>query len=480
MIGKFLWGATWRTLVFVAVVSVPLWYANRTPDWTGRKVIEAGDTRLEGKVGVVVVALMQPENFEQQFYANFVEKLFTQVIPWPVNVLAGADSGIVLVDPDKPYQQTRYVPGRLMDIAGREADLDGIPWVEKYRRGELRWEKPSATMPNDFGYYLFPARKQGLRTATAKTIAKMRFIYYAQLPGGYMPHHSQTLAMAQGAVDAVKLRPGVVAGEVIDAFDPHAKEQAIFRVLDAGADTLVLASAQPIYSDFEELEGSFVGVHKAVEQWRKAHGGKAIKIVIPPYMAGQASFDRLVLDNFARAVPEASGPGQAAMGILTLHGLPVSLLGSDSWSGRVAAISKRLVPQAEAVLRAKGYARVEVHVAPEAFGDKVEDPGNVQTSVHELYLRAQQQGFAVAVASPLEFMAENTDSLFGHSALMFEGFPGYRTYMGPPVGTDWAKPFVRRFQLGKTTVIYGGAPGGDWVPRQSAALADAIGAVFGK
>lgn len=480
MIGKFLWGAAWRTLAFSAVVGLPLAYANRGPDWTGQKVIEAGDTRLEGKVGVLVVGLMQPEQFDQKFYSNFVEKLFVQVIPWPINVLAGADSGIVLVDPDKPFQQDRYVPGRLMDIWGRETDLDGIPWVEKFRRGELRWEKPSATVPHDFGYYLYPARKQGLRTASAKTVAKMRFIYYPELPGGYLPHYSQTKAMAQGAVDAVKARHGIVAGEVLDAFDPHAKEQAIKRVLDAGADTLVLASTQPIYSDFEELEGSFVGVHKAVENWRKANGGKRIKIVIPPHIASQPAYDKLMLDNFAAHVPQATGPGQAAMGILTLHGLPVSLLESDSWSGRVAEITKRLIPQAEAILRAKGYARVEAHVAPESFGDTVEDPDNVQTSVHELYRKAEREGYAVAVASPLEFLAENSDSLFGHSALMFEGFPGYRTYMGPPPGTDWSKPFVRSFQLGKTLAIYGGAPGGATLPQQSQALADAIGAVFRK
>jgi hypothetical protein len=478
MLGKFLWGAAWRTLAFSSVVAAPLWYANRGPDWSGRKVIEAGDTRLEGKVGVVVVALMQPERFDQKFYSNFVEKIFSQVIPWPINVLAGADSGVVLIDPDKPYQQQRYVPGRLMDIWGREADVDGVPWIEKFRRGELRWEKPSATTPHDFGYYLFPARKQGMRTASAKTVGKMRFIYYPELPDGYLPHHSQTLAMAQGAIGAMKVRHGIVAGEVADAFDPHAKEQAVFRVLDAGADTLVLSSTQPIYSDFEELEGSFVGVHKAVEEWRRRNGGKTIKIVIPPFMASQPAFDRLVLENFARSVPQASGPGQSAMGILTLHGLPVSLLGKDSWSGRVDAIAKRLLPQAEAILRAKGYARVEAHVAPEGFGDTLEDPENQQTSVHELYLRAKREGFAVAVASPLEFMSENTDQLFGHSALMFDRFPGYRTYMGPPPGTDWSKPYVRRFQLGKTLAIYGGAPGGDTLPQQSDALANAIGAVF--
>jgi protoheme ferro-lyase len=480
MIGKFLWGAAWRTLAFTAVAGAPLWYVNQGSDWSGQAVIEADDTRIEGKAGVLIVALIQPENFDQRFYSNFVEKIFAEVIPWPINVLAGADAGVVLVDPDKPYQQARYEPKRLADIWGREADIDGVPWIEKFRRGQLRWEKPSTTVPHDFGFYLYPARKQGMRTSAAKTVIKARFIYYPELPGGYLPHASQTRTMAEGAVAEVKARHGVVAAEVADAFDPYAKQQAVFRVLDAGADTLVLASAQPIYSDFEELSGSFVSVRKSVEEWRKRNGGKPIKIVIPPYLASQPAFDKLVLENFANSVPRASAPGQSAMGILSLHGLPVSLLGSDSWSGRVATITKRLVPQAEAILKAKGYAKVEAHVAPEGFGDTLEDPDNVQTSVHELFRRAEREGFAVAVATPLEFMAENTDALFAHSALMFDKFPGYRTYMGPPPGTDWAKPYVRRFQLGKTAVIYAGAPGGDTLPRQSSALADAIGAVFGK
>lgn len=478
MVGKFLWGVAWRTVTFCAVVGTPIWYANRGPDWTGQQVIEAGDSKLQGKVGVVVVALMQPGQFDQRFYANFVDKIFTQVIPWPINVLAGADSGVVLVDPDRPLQTERYAPTRLVDIAGNEKDVDGTPWIERLRKGQLRWEKPSATVPHDFGYYLYPGRKQGMRTAAAKTVIKVGTMYYPELPGGYLPHEDQTRIMAQGAIDLVRAEHPVVAGEVIDAFDPGAKEAAIRRVLDAGADTIVLASAQPIYSDFEELSGSFVGVHKVIEAWRKENGGKPVKIVIPPYMASQPAFDRLILDNFAAAVPPASAPDQAAMGILTLHGLPVELLNRDSWVARVKAISRRLVPQAEAILKAKGYARVEAQVAPEGFADSIEDPDNRQTSVHELYRRAEREGFAVAVASPLEFMAENTDMLFAHSALMFEGFPGYRTYQGPPPGTDWSKPYIRRFQLGRTTAIYGGAPGGASLPRQSAALADAIKAVF--
>ena len=480
MIGKFIWGVTWRTVAFSTVAGAGLWYANRGPDWRGNDVIEANDTRLEGKVGVVAVALIQPEQFSPMFYANFVDKIFTQVIPWPINVLAGSDTGVVLVDPDKPYQQERYVPGRLVDINGSEKDVDGIPWVEKFRRGQLRWEKPSASTPHDFGYYLYPERKQGMRTAAAKTVAKVRYIYYARLPGGYLPHESQTRAMVQGALDQIRRDYPVVAAELADAFDPHAKEQAVFRVLDAGADTIVLASAQSIYSDFEELDGSFVAVRKSVEEWRKRNGNKPIKIVIAPYIASRPEFDRLLLDHFAASVPPASRPGQRAMGVFTLHGIPVELAVKDSWSGRVKTVSQRLIPQIEAVLKAKGYATTTARFASESFADSLEDPDNRITSVHETFLEARDKGYDRVVAIPVEFLAENTDSLFAHPALMFHGFPGFSDYQGPPAGTDWSRPYVRSYRIGTTEVSYAGAPGGNTVPQQSAVLAKAIGAVFAR
>jgi hypothetical protein len=478
MVGKFLWGVAWRTMAFSAVAGAGLWYANRAPAWNGDAVIDAGDTKIEGKAGVVVVALMQPGTYDAKFFENFLDKLFTQVIPWPINVLAGADSGIVLVDPTQPYMLKPFEPKKLADIWGREADVDGIPWIEKYRRGELRWEKPSTTTPHDPGVFLYPERKQGMRFAAAKTAIKARYIYYPTLPGGVLPHYAQTKAMAEGAIEQVKARHNIVSGAVADAFDPHAKEQAIFQVLDAGADTLVLASAQPIYSRFEELEGSFRSVYKSVEKWRAKNGNKPIKIVIPPYLASQKAFDDLMIEHLAASTPKASAPGQKGMAIMSLHGLPPSLVKTDSWSQRVAQIQKRLAPRMIEVLKAKGYAKVEAHFASEGFADTMEDPENVILSVRELWNRARKEGFAVASTVPLEFLAENTDNLFAHSAIMFDGLSGYRTYQGPPADVDWNKPYVRRFQLGTTLAIYAGSPGGATIPRQSTALADAISQVL--
>jgi hypothetical protein len=478
MILKFLGGVIWRVAAFSAVVGVGLWWANRGPDWSGQALIDAGDTKIEGKAGLVIVALAQPERYDPKFFDNFLDKLFTQVIPWPINVLAGGDNGIALADPDHAYAPEKFEPKRLADIWGKEEDVDGVPWIEKYRRGQIRWEKPSATTPKDIGFFLYPARKQGMRTVTAKTCLKARYIYYAGLPGGVLPHYRQTLDMAEAAVALAKERTPIVAGAVADAFDPYAKEQAVLRVLNSGIDTLILTSTQPLYSQFEELSGSFVAVHKIVQLWQKAHRSKTIKIVIPPYLASQAPYDQLILERLAAAIPQAASPGQSATGIMTLHGLPVSLAGKDSWAGRVATVTARLKPGIEAAFKAKGYAKISVEHGSEAFADSLEDKDNKIVSVNELFAKARKAGDAVAVAVPLEFLAENTDSLFGHAALMFNGLPGYSEYQAPPAGTSWAKPYVRRFSDGKTEMIYAGASGLTGSAKASDAIASAVAGVF--
>ena len=87
---------------------------------------------------------------------------------------------------------------------------------------------------------------------------------------------------------------------------------------------------------------------------------------------------------------------------------------------------------------------------------------------------------ARTIALPIEFLAENTDTLFAHAALMFDGLPGFKTYQGPPDGVDWSKPYVRQFQQGQTLQIYAGSPGSDDQARASQALASGIGTLFKK
>ena len=477
---RIIWAITWRTLLFIVVVGTGLWWMNRDDRWDANAVINSTSNRVEGRAGLIVVGLAQPERFEPKFFVNFLEKLLGEAIPWPINVIAGADRGVVLMDPGHAFATARFEPEALADIWGNKKDIDGVDWIEKYRRGETRWEKPSATVPHDTGFFLYPARKQGMRTVAAKTSAKARYIYYASLPGGILPHYRQTIDMAERGIEIAKARNPIIAADFADAFDPSQKEQAVRRVLDSGIDTLILASVQPIHSDFEELRGSFSGVHKIVEAWRKEHGGKRINIAIAPYLASQPSFDQLWLDHFERTVPPATKTGQSAMGIITQHGLPVAMIAKDSWSGRVKSVTDRLKPKMAAILKRKGYGDVRVETGPEGFGDMLEDPDNVVTSVSEFFAIGRAQKRTIAIALPIEFLSENTDTLFAHAALMFDGLPGYKTYQGPAADTDWSKPYVRQFRQGQTMQIYAGSPGGDYQELASAALATSIGSLFKK
>ena len=477
---RFIWGASWRILAFLLVVGTGLWWMNTSSRWNANAVINSSDNLVEGKAGLLVVGLAQPETYDPKFFDNFLEKLFNQVIPWPINVLAGADTGIVLMDPERPYETKRFAPKQLVDLWGRTSDIDGMSWVEKYRRGQLRWEKPSTTVPFDPGVFLYPERKQGMRFAAAKTALKARTLYYARLPGGILPHYRQTIDMANAGIALAKARYPLQAAEFVDAFDKGQKEAAVRRVLNSGIDTLILASVQPIHSDFEELEGSFADIHKIVEKWSKENGGKTIRYAVAPYLAGQPAFEKLWLDHFAATVPQATGPNQSASGIITLHGLPVSLLKSDSWSTRTPKVIARLKPRMEDILRAKGYVRVTVQPAQEGFGDGMEDPDNKIVSVSELFAQARKDGTNLAIALPVEFLAENTDTLFAHAAIMFDGLPGYSVYQGPPRDVDWSRPYVRSFTSGKTVQLYAGSPGSASQGLASEALAASIGAVFGK
>lgn len=478
-LSAIIWGVAWRCGVFIGLILALLFVMNNRQGWDARKAYETQDATLQGRVGVAIVALTMPETYEPMFFENFLDKIFTEVIPWPINVFAGADAGIALLDPTNPRATQRYEPKILADIWGRTADIDGVPWADKYRRGEIRFIKPSATVAHDAGLFLYPKRKGGVRTATAKTLLKARYVMYAQLPRGYLPHFSQTKAMGEAALSQLRTRHAITSGAVVEAFNPTQMEQSVRAILDAGIDTIVIASVQPIYSDFEELRGSFSHVHHTIEAWQQENPTKPVKIVIAPYMATAPGFYSLWAKTLADVAPTAPKPGQSsARVILSFHGLPVSQINSDSWTPRAKAASDRIRPALQAVMRAKGYGKVEVIHAAESFADQIEDPKNQIVSVAEMYKSATMDKADLAIALPLEFIAENTDTLFTHAALMFEGQPGYSLYMAPPNDIDWSKPYVRRFQNGTTTIMYVGAPGGDAAPQAGAILADAIGTLW--
>ena len=466
-------------MAFSLIIGGMTWWMNRDTRWdAGQAFVQPGSV-TEPRVGVILVALVQPSQYNTRFWRNIVEKLLNTFIPWPINVFVSMDKGVVLMDPDQPYAVKKFTPSRLADIDGNEKDRDGTPWIERYRNGELDWKEASKDTPFDIGYFIYPDRKQGMPTPAAKIAAKARYIYYAPLKDQYLPHGDQTIQLGKDAIAILRAaHTQIVAAEFVDAFDPEGKEAAVNRVLDSGVDVLLLGSGQPLSSDFEELKGSYSTIYKIVNKWRAAHANKPVRIAVSPWMASEPGFDQLWLDHFAASVPQATAPGQSALGIISLHGLPVRLVKTDSWTRRWPATSDRLRPRMAEILKDKGYANVRIETGFEAFADAADDPDNQLLSVNELFKQARKAGYAVAVALPIEFLAENTDTLFAHQAYFFDGIAGHRTYAPPPLIQDWMQPYVRRLVDGNTVIIYAGALGGAKQPKASAVLATAMGRVF--
>ncbi len=448
--------------------------------WDAYRAVKAqpADAVAEGRTGVLVVALLQPSTFETGFTENFIRKLFEVAVPWPVNRLAARDQGVALIDPTRPDATSPFAPQQLMAFDGRTTDWDGVPFVEKHRRGMVQWVPPSATVAGDIGTFLYRGRNGGAASPAQRAMLKARALYYARLPGGYLPQRDHTLLMVEAAASVLRRHPSVVSTGVYDAFAPLVAERALEALLNEGLDTLVIASALPIHSAFEEYRSAWPQVKRQVDRWAARTGRPAPRLLFAPQMADLPAYADFWAAHLARVAPAPSSPDAAATLIITLHGLPVVQRRRDPWvanSDRAVDVLRRPL---EAAMRAKGWRNLRTVVAQEAFADAAEDPRDRLVSVRETFAAAARHGDALALAVPVEFLAENTDTLFLHSLLMFEGLEGYRRFEGPPADIDWNLPFVRRFRLAGTEVMFTGTPGGDRQAAAGAVLAEAVSRVL--
>ena len=58
------------------------------------------DRAVEGKPGVLVVALGQPEEYDFEFFDRYMTQIFNAAFPPALKLLIMGDSGTVLLDPD--------------------------------------------------------------------------------------------------------------------------------------------------------------------------------------------------------------------------------------------------------------------------------------------------------------------------------------------------------------------------------------------
>ena len=438
-------------------------YMNRTPPQLVEPnyfaYYKAQDTVPEGRVGIFISHLIQPEELRFEDYYVLSQKSL-QYIPWPIRNFAGGDRGVVLMDAERYYEFEEFTPTRLIDHQGRDTDYDGVPYADKYLTGEVVWSPPSPTTYMAQGFFLLPGRKAGMPTSAARLITKCRVFYYAPGKGfmdGRIPHEEGSRILAYESMQRVHEKYGDIPWAWVTAEHLGMARKAMFDLLDTGVDTVLLAIPRPTYSHHEEFNSSVKHAMHYIHEWEESNG-KHIKVIITPQL-GDFPVTRVAYLEMLRDRLDTFSPGNSVKVVVSTHGMPWDQVPHEAWLELSPTYLNAVENGIRELLEGYGFARHELVLSQENFADPLNDPENRYLSTNEAYWDGINDGFDYIVNVPISFFAENTDTAFGHAMVNFEGFDEYSLYQ-PIDYPDWDQPLVREYVQDGTRIIYNGLPVG--------------------
>jgi len=471
-------------VIFIIIVSVfytaLAQYKNRRekPDYY-EEFYKVQDSVPEGKVGIFVTGLIMPEKMDYPFFYNITQKIFNAIIPWPFRLFSKLDKGVALLDAVKYHEHEEFKPTRLVDQYGNDKDIDGEPFIEKYKRGEVVWQPPSKRIYLDHGYFLYTGHKAGLPSLSGKTMNKANIWYYDRgIKQQKLPHWQGSFEVVNGALDKIRAKYSTIAFRAESSLDYYNMKKKLFELLDEGCETIVLAAPMPIYSHFEEFNSSFRHSMEYINEWKAEHPGKKVKVIMAPPMGQfqpmrQAFVD--MLKDRLDTLPKSSSVTVA----VTVHGMPWDHFSWEAWLQLAPQYRDTLVEDVKGLLKSYAFGRTNVVICQDEFADPVWDPKEKYLSTNRAYLQAIKEGYDYVIGLPIEFFAENSDTLFHHALKNYHGFEGYDIYEQIDY-PDWSIPYTREFQQGKTRVIYNGVPVGKYQKHVIEAFYQSLDSVLSK
>ncbi len=417
------------------------------------------DRTPQGKVAILVTQLLMPEDFRAADYYNIALKS-TQYIPWPIRYFATADRGVVLLDRQRFYEFEKFEPTELVDLHGGGRDVDGVNYLEKYRRGEVQWVPPDRRQHMDHGYFLLTTRRQGIPTIAAKLMTKARIYYYDHgFVNHKLPHDAGMRAIAEATLAQVRARHGDIPARVVTADNLGLLGDAVDQLLDGGAETLIIAPAAPIYSHHEEFNGSFRHAIDDVRRWESRHG-RSVKVILAPQLGDfpvlRTAYLQMLKDRLD-SLPQTNSTSVKL--VISVHGMPWDFVPQEAWIELAPPYRDAMVADARAMLERYPFGRREVVLSQDHFADPANNPNGTYLSTNRAFWDGINARFDYVINLPIEFFAENSDTMFSHAMFNFEGFPGFDRY-APVDYRDWSVPYTREFVVKGTRVIYNGLPVG--------------------
>jgi hypothetical protein len=354
------------------------------------------------------------------------------------------DRGRALIDPDRPLAREPFAPARLVDCYGSEVDDDGVPYMER----QVEWRPPGMRRnPWDFGYFLCrDGGASGTPDIIEKTGAKVAGWYYGRLlPERKVPWQRQCQRIYDDAVEQLGRRYPGLPCRLARYTDPLSVQAAIEELLEVGCETLIFQSyCSPIYSDLEEYAYAFPAMHALV-------AGRA-KLIFGDQLGCQPALRRayvaLIEDQLGHPFARETYDARAHEYLAPLQHDCQRLLGRRPGRG-------------------------EMVLSYDEYADDYWDPRGRKLSTLAAYRRAITEGYDYALEAPVEFVAENTDTMILHAQHKFGTFSAFDPYAPVPY-PDWERPLRREFREGRTTAISLGCPVGPYRCHVAQAVADSV------
>ncbi|MFL2770579.1 MAG: hypothetical protein ACJZ9F_06190 [Rhodospirillaceae bacterium] len=415
----------------------------------------------EGEVAIFMSGLIMPEDFRMADFYNLSFKS-AQYIPWPFRTRAMADPGVILLDTEKFYEFEAFEPTELVDAYGSTMDLDGTPWIERYYNGEVVWVDPSPTQHLSNGHFLYAGRKAGMAGPAQKLINKARVFYYGKGKGfmnGKVPHEAGNWAIADATMKMLHAKYGDIPFRWVTAENFHMARTAMFELLDAGAETIVLATPRPIYSHHEEFNGSIKHAMHYIHQWEKANN-RNIKVIITQNLADFPRIHETYADMLRDRLNQLP-KGSDVKVVVSVHGMAWDLVPNEAWIELAPAYIDPIVELMKSVVGQYDFGRTQVVQSQDHFADPINNPDGKILSTNKAFWDGVSENYDYVINLPIEFFAENTDTMFNHAMYNFEGFSQFNLY-DPVDYSDWTVPYTRTFEIEGTEIIYNGLPVGKY------------------
>jgi len=445
-----------KTLFFVFLMAILFNACSAKQDETNFKKYMNQNTEVEGKVGILMSALGQPEEYDFEFFNNYLQLIFNNAFPPILKFIILRDSGTVLRDPDNLWAEEEFKPKTLIDCFAKKSDSSGNLYTDL----DYSWMKSRGE--GKPGHFVIK-EKNGYVDAIEKTGIKMVASYYARLPGNkisYRYQHEPLFRDIKALIE--KDAPGTPV-ETSWVMYPKSIETAIEKLIEQKVETIIVCDLFPVYSALEEFNSFYVEVEHIV-------AGRA-KIVYTPYPGAFKTFRNAYINMAVDEVSKLSKEENKLL-MLTRHGMPV--IKGEPFHKLSNVYYGNLKKEVESALEGTN---TNVVIADIEFAGEERDPENKLLSAAEAVEMSLKNKYDKVVMVLIDFMTENTDTVYCVREEALE--PIHFEFKGTVPYTDFDNPYRTEISKGDTTFIIAGTPVGDkYRPHVAQGVYDTIATIL--